>query len=93
MNEALPGCRIDTMRDFLKSLGMDIDEMFSDSDHEVWTDKDHVKMVRIPLQEDPMYFQNVVAIVEMQLKMYLHDIPYYKKIIEDRYSPEGQGNS
>ena len=86
----LPPCRLNVIRDFLASRNYHKIDSLCNSKIEYWASEDNFNLVRFPISEDPMYFGNVVALLEYQMRCSLSDMPFYAKEIAQRFDAEGR---
>lgn len=89
----LPGCTLDKIRSYLQSIGYSKVVSLSNTERETWVSPDNFNTIRFPVDEDPMDFDNVVVLMEIQLKGYVGQIPYYAGILSQRFDAEGRGPS
>jgi len=82
----LPGCPLSEVRKFLTSRGCKKVASLSDDAHEIWSSNNDFDHVRIPIKEDPVYYLNVIGIIEGQLGAKLYDVPFYAKQIAQRFA-------
>ena len=89
----LPPCKLSNLRDYLTSIGYNKVEFLSNLKRETWVSANNYDLVRFPVDEDPMAFDNLVAVIEIQLKGYVAQIPYYAKLFSQQFDAEGHGPS
>lgn len=93
MADILPACSLDKIRQYLQSIGYIKVDRHSTADREVWASKDRLNIVYVPVDEDPVSFANVLAMMEGQLKKGVFEIPFYAQVIAQRYDADGRGPS
>lgn len=86
-------CPIEILRDYLRSKSFYKIEEHSNSVRETWSSEDNFSTVRFPVDEDPVPFDNIVAVMELQLKKGVWDIPFYARQMAQFYDEEGRGPS
>jgi hypothetical protein len=69
----LPPCPLKVIRKYLETLGFHKVNDLSDNKIEIWTSEDNFHMVRVPVNDDPLHYSYIVAIVEFQLRKTLSD--------------------
>lgn len=89
----LPPCKLSTLRAYSTSIGYTKVERLTNSKRETWVSPDNYDLVRFPVDEDPMAFDNLVAVIEIQLKGCVGQIPYYAKLLSQQFDAEGHGPS
>ena len=89
MNPQLPPFPLDSLRNFLASIGFARVDELCDQTSECWAKRDW-DLIRFPITEDPMYFMDVAMLLEGQMGMRLSDIEFYAKEIAQRFDPEGR---
>lgn len=87
----LPDCQLNTLREYLESINFHKVDSLCTFTSESWASHDNFNLVRFPIDEDPMLFCNLVAVMELELRKGIYEIPFYAKAIADRYDAEGHG--